>query len=30
VIDMKNVKAIAMSVGEFKDYVGMVLNGGIR
>jgi len=27
---MKNVKAITMSFGEFKDYVGMVLNGGIR
>jgi len=27
---MKNVKVITMSFGEFKDYVGMVTNGGIR
>jgi hypothetical protein len=30
VIDMKNVKVITMSFGEFKDYVRMASNGGIR
>ena len=27
---MKNVKVITMSFGEFKDYVGMVANGGMN
>jgi len=27
---MKNVKVITMSFGEFKDYVRMASNGGIR